>query len=55
MKKFQPFNICAVCQTVDTCISTDGKNGNKPENIIANAHKNKNIPITTIIVKNSSF
>ena len=55
MKKFQPFNICAVCQTVDTCISTDGMNGKKAENIIANAHKNKNIPITTIIVKIRHF
>ena len=51
MKKFPAFNICAACQTVDTCINTDGWNGKKVENIIANAHKNKNLPLQSQLKK----
>ena len=58
MKKFLAFNTCVVCQTVDTCINTDGRNGKKVENITANVHKNKIIKtslITTIIIEKKYF
>ena len=54
MKKFPAFNICAACQIVDTCINTDGWNGKKVENIIANAHKNKNLPLQSQLKKKFS-